>query len=334
MRAFLGTVRAATSLLRLAAVMAAGGVVVTPGGPCAGQPNATDGHHEVEASRGILYYKVVGDPDPYRHQLDVYRPKGKGPFPVLVFLHGGGWVIGSKDDYFGLYGYGTIARRLAGHGLVVVLPNYRLSPAVRHPEHVKDVARAFAWTCRNARKYGGDPRQIFVGGHSAGGHLAALLATDDRYLKEVGRARKDVRGVIGVSGVYRLDKLDFKLVLAGPGGAKVLRARVRPLAVVFGDDPEVARQASPLTHVRPGLPPFLLVSAGLDYLPLRQGAREFAAALEESGCEVQTRTVPWRTHETLVFDLFRGSADPVTTGLIADFIRRHAPEPAPRRPRR
>ena len=98
---------------------------------------------------------------------------------MLLFLHGGGWVIGGKDDYFGLYGYGTIARCLAERGLVVVLPNYRLSPGVRHPEHIKDVARAFAWTVKNIESYAGRPDQIIVSGHSAGGHLAALLATDD-----------------------------------------------------------------------------------------------------------------------------------------------------------
>jgi len=128
-------------------------------------PVAPAPRYEVKAFRDITYHEVRGDPDRYRHRLDVYRPRGKGRCPVLFFVHGGGWVAMSKDDVFGLYGYGTIARDLARRGLVVVLPNYRLSPGVRHPEHIKDVARAFAWTCRNVRKYGGDPDQIFVGGH-------------------------------------------------------------------------------------------------------------------------------------------------------------------------
>jgi acetyl esterase/lipase len=277
--------------------------------------------YPVRVVRDLVYYRVRNDPDSYRHRLDVYAPKGKKRWPVLVFLHGGGWVIGRKDDYFGLYGYGTVARCLAERGLVVVLPNYRLSPRVRHPAHIQDVARAFAWTCRHVQKYGGDPRRIFVGGHSAGGHLAALLATDERYLKKVGRSRKDIRGVIGVSGVYRVDKFNLKLLLTGPGGAKVLRAEVRPLAVVFGDDPKVARDASPLTHVKKGLPPFLLLNAGWDYAPLKKMAREFAAALKKNGCAVRSKTVPWRTHETLVFAILRGTAEPVTMDLIADFIR-------------
>src|SRR5438552_3604562 len=133
-----------------------------------------DAAAKVEATRGIVYHDVPNDPDLERHKLDIYRPHAKKPLPVLFLLHGGAWMIGGKDDYFGIYGYGTIARCLAERGLVVVLPNYRLSPRVRHPEHIKDVARAFAWTAQNVAKHGGDPREIFVAGHSAGGHLAAL----------------------------------------------------------------------------------------------------------------------------------------------------------------
>jgi acetyl esterase/lipase len=285
---------------------------------------------KVQASCDITYYDVHNDADAGRHRLDVYCPKAKGRYPVLFFLHGGAWVTGSKDDVFGLYGYGTIARCLAERGLVVVLPNYRLSPGVRHPEHIKDVARAFAWACKNVRKYGGDPRQIFVGGHSAGGHLAALLATDDTYLKRVGRSRQDIRGVICVSGIYRVDDLELKLSFADPLGYLKGDLDVRPFAVAFGSDPKVARQASPLTHVRRGLPPFLVLSAGFDYPPLKPMAREFAAALKKNGCDVRKQEVPWRTHETLLFDIPHFSVDPAAADAILDFIDRHTPRPAPK----
>jgi acetyl esterase/lipase len=286
--------------------------------PARGPPK----RYKVQTTRDILYCKLKDDPHRARHRLDVYRPRGKGPFPVLVFLHGGGWMIGKKDNYLGLYGYGTIARCLAERGLVVVLPNYRLSPAVRHPAHIEDVARAFAWACRNARRYGGDPRRVFVGGHSAGGHLAALLATDPRYLRKVGLGPQAVRAVVALSGVYRVDNLDLRLVLNGPAGARLLEAEARPLALVFGDA-ETAREASPLSHVRRGLPPFLLVNAGWDLPPLKPMTRAFAAALKKSGCAVQVKTVSWRTHETLLFDILRRSAEPATVDLVVDFIRSH-----------
>jgi acetyl esterase/lipase len=147
---------------------------------------------EVISHKDILYFEVQGDPEPSRHRLDVYQPQGKSSCPVVFFLHGGAWIAGGKDDVFGIYGYGAIGRCLAERGLVVVMANYRLSPRVRHPEHIKDAAQAFAWTCKNIARYGGDPHQIFVVGHSAGGHLAALLTTDESYLKAVGRSRKDI----------------------------------------------------------------------------------------------------------------------------------------------
>jgi acetyl esterase/lipase len=203
-------------------------------------------------------------------------------------------------------------------------PNYRLSPAVRHPEHVKDAARAFDWAYRHCGEYGGDRRQLFVGGHSAGGHLAALLATDPTYLNQVGRAEKEIRGVIGVIGVYRVDDFDLKLHLAGPRGAMRLNLAVRPSAVVFGDDPKAVRQASPLTHVRPGLPPFLLLTAGWDYPPLGRVAKEFGTALKKNGCQVREKEIPWRTHETVLFDIPRLSADRATAGTIVGFIERNS----------
>jgi acetyl esterase/lipase len=296
-------------------------VSIVPRATAAGPPKTMP----VRVSRDIPYVDVRNDPDAARHRLDVYRPRGKGPYPVLLFLHGGGWVIGSKDDVCGVYGYGTIARCLAERGLVVVVPNYRLSPGVRHPEHIKDVARAFAWVYRHCREYGGDRGQLFVGGHSAGGHLGALLATDATYLKQVGRTVKDIRGVIGVSGVYRVDGFDLKLSPSAFRGAVKVKLDARPLAMIFGDDPKVQRQASPLTHVRPGLPPFLIMKAGWDYAPLRQMAKDFAAALRKNRCDVQEKEIPWRTHETILFDIARLSADRATVEAIVRFIRRHGP---------
>jgi acetyl esterase/lipase len=192
------------------------------------------------------------------------------------------------------------------------------------------VARAFAWACRNVAKYGGDPGRLFVGGHSAGGHLTALLATDERYLKEVGRSLKDVRGVIGVSGVYRVEDLELKLSVADPSKSLRLSFHARPYALAFGSDPKVARDASPLTHVRRGLPPFLILNGGLDIPALRKMGKEFAAALKEKGCPVQAEVLPWRTHETLLFDVARLTADRATTDLIVGFINGHAPAPAAR----
>jgi acetyl esterase/lipase len=142
-------------------------------------------------------------------------------------------------------------------------------------------------------------------------------------LKAVGRRLADVRGVLAVSGVYRIDDLNLKLAAGTRRGGLRVKVRVRPLAMVFGDDPKVARQASPLTHVRRGLPPFLLLNGGLDYPPLRRMTRDFAAALKKAGCVAEVKKLPWRTHETLLFDIPRLTADRDAVAAIADFIERH-----------
>src|SRR5438876_3974931 len=147
--------------------------------PSAAKVGETGKKYELREVQDLAYVEGK-DPDASSHKLDLYLPQGKKDFPVLVFLHGGCWTFGDKS---GGDLYPPFARALAGHGVGVVLPNYRLSPWVKHPAHVKDAARAVAWTRKNVGKYGGDANRLFVGGHSAGGHLAALLATDEQYLK-------------------------------------------------------------------------------------------------------------------------------------------------------
>ena len=141
--------------------------------------------YEVKAYRDLDYCDIPRDPDRNQHRLDVYCPKGQAKCPVLFFVHGGAWTISSKDDVLGIYGYGTIAKCLAERGFVVVAPNYRLSPQVRHPEHIKDVARAFAWTCDHIADYNGDPHQIVVAGH-LGGRPSRLFADDRSRLSKIG----------------------------------------------------------------------------------------------------------------------------------------------------
>jgi acetyl esterase/lipase len=280
--------------------------------------------YKVERTADIDYCGIPNDPDLDRHRLDVYRPVGKDDAPVLFLVHGGGWMICGKDNVLGIYGYGSIAEALARRGVVVVLPNYRLSPHVKHPEHIKDVARAFAWTHKHAADYGGRPDQVFACGHSAGGHLVSLLTTDESYLKAEGLSAKDIKGVISVSGVYKVDEFNFKVAVKREGVEAM--AEIHPLASVFTDDPEVWKQASPLTHVRPGLPPFLLVYGGLDYDPIKQGTKDFEAALEDNDCDVGVKRLPWHTHETLLVDLING-VTPATADVMMRFVEKHTREP-------
>jgi acetyl esterase/lipase len=275
--------------------------------------------YKVRTLENVPYYKEKGA-DIFRHKADLFLPRGKKDFPVVVLVHGGAWMYGDKSCV-GLYS--AVGRFLAENGVGAVLPNYRLSPWVKHPEHVRDVARAFAWAHAHIADYGGDPGRMFLAGHSAGGHLAALLATDETYLKAEGLSLKDVRGVIPVSGVYRIpDKVALDLpALGGFPGMKV-NLGFNPFDIVFGKDPKKRKDASPVCHVRAGLPPFLVFYAEHDMPLLPEMAEEFAKALRESKCDVELTKVADRDHMSLIFRA-TSTDDPVGKAML-DFVARHS----------
>jgi acetyl esterase/lipase len=287
-----------------------------------------------------LAYVEGKDADRFRHRLDLYVPKGKKDFPVIVLVHGGSWIIGD-NRCFGLYS--SVGEFLASRGIGVVMPNYRLSPMVKHPEHTKDLARAVAWTKAHIGEYGGRADQLFLLGHSAGGHMVALLATDEQYLKAVGLRTSDIKGVISVCGVYRIPAGDYEFVLggAGPDGLRVdamlpIRGKSKgalfcgpgiPMSLnlfglAFGDDPQVRADASPLNHVKAGLPPFLLFSAEYDLPTLPAMAKEFQNALVAKGCTAELHKALERNHNSIIFQAVELD-DPVAKHTV-DFVQKLA----------
>lgn len=129
-------------------------------------------------------------------RLDVYPQTEKSP--VVVFIHGGSWRHGRKDQYF------FAADAFIRLGYTVVLPDYikHPSPQARYPSFAKDGAKALAWVKQNIAQHNGDPENVFLAGHSAGAHTAAMLATDGQFLHAVGLSEKDIRGVAGIAGPY------------------------------------------------------------------------------------------------------------------------------------
>ncbi len=251
--------------------------------------------HGVEVVKDIAY-SADKDADPERHKLNLYLPRDAKGFPVLVYVHGGGWTKGDRKSF------ARQAETLAKNGVGVASVGYRLSPAVKHPVHIQDVASAFAWVHAHIAKYGGRPDALFIGGHSAGGHLAALLATDESYLKAQKLSLKDVRGAVPISGVYTIP----------PG----------KLAAVFGDEPSGRSQASPLSHVKPGDPPFLVLYADKDGPGMDRMAEEFTKALKQAGNEATVMRIPDRNHGTIIGNAVNPD-DPVTQAVL-QFIRRHS----------
>lgn len=144
--------------------------------------------------------------------------------------------------------------------MAFVSVGYCLSPKVKYPAHIQDVAKGFAWTLANIGKFGGNPGALFLSGHSAGGHLAAPLATDDDYLKAEKPSLSSIKGAIPVSGVF------------------VVSPRLKN---IFGKDAEVCEKASPQTHAREGLPPFLIIYGDNEIAGLGRQAERFAPVLKE-----------------------------------------------------
>lgn len=143
----------------------------------------------------LVLTRDVAYGDEPRQRLDVYRPRHlRRPAPTIVFLYGGRWQYGSRRAYR-LLG-STLTRR----GFVVVVADYRLYPEVRFPAWIEDGAAAVRWTHGNIHAYGGDDSRLFVVGHSAGAHTAALLAFDEQYLRDAGVPAGAVRGFVGMAG--------------------------------------------------------------------------------------------------------------------------------------
>jgi len=183
------------------------------------------------------------------------RVEGSPGRPVVMFWHGGSWAGGSIGSY------GWLARALAGLGYVVVLAEYRLYPQVIFPDFVRDGAAAVAWVAANIEAYGGDPRRLALMGHSAGAHIAALLALDSHYLKEAGVSSDRVKALVGISGPYSFTP--------SPQNAPIF-AGSRP------------QDWNPADHVGQDPPPALLLHGKLDKIVLPENSLALAAKLPGS----------------------------------------------------
>ena len=236
-------------------------------------------HHDYRLDGGLPYGGST------RQRLDVYRPLADGPAgaarpPLVVFFYGGNWTNGERGDYR------FVGEALAGAGAVVVIPDYRLSPAVRYPTFLEDSARAVKWALDHADMYGADPKRLVLMGHSAGGYNAAMLALDPRWLGAVGVSQSQVSAWIGMAGPY-----DFL-----PIG--------EPMTQAAFNWPDTPADSQPLAHVTPQSPPALLLVAEKDETvdPDRNSAA-MAQRLQRAGVDVSFRRYPRVSHATLVGSL-------------------------------
>lgn len=170
------------------------------------------------------------------------------PLPVVIWVHGGGWRNGDKDNRAGMHLCQTWSR----NGCVVVGLDYRLTPSVVHPAHVEDVAAGIAWVHKNISKHGGDPRRIFLLGHSAGAHLVALVATAPDYLKV-----HDMSPKTHLAGVMAIDTASYDLTQTRTPLVRKM------ISDAFGNDADTLIKASPLQQARKhpkNCPPFIIAA--------------------------------------------------------------------------
>lgn len=250
-----------------------------------------------------------------RHVLDIYRPDKKdAALPVMFWIHGGGWQAGDKSSV------DLKPQWFMDKGFVFVSTNYRLLPEVDMGTLIRDVAKSLGWVHQNIGRHGGDPKRILVGGHSAGAQLAAILCTDDRYLKEVGVGFDSLIGCVPVDG----DTYDIPAMIET--AETRLRVHGMPMPkyghrLKFGNDPALHKDFSAVTHVAKGkgIPPFLILHVA-NHPDNAIQARRFGTVLTEADVPVVVFGAKDTDHVKLNDNLGKPS-DPATDALSA-FVAR------------
>jgi arylformamidase len=269
----------------------------------------SEGRTYYQSHLNIPYAEIPGV-DPNLLSLDIYSPVPpvKGGAPVVIMVHGGGWRAGDKANR----ALGPEkAAFFTSQGYVYISVNYRLSPAVKHPAHAEDVARAVVWVAKHIKTYGGNPGKISLMGHSAGAHLAALVATNPRFLTALGEFPTLVKNVI----LLDTAGYDIKRNMEELSEGRLNRALYEN---AFGKDPGAWPDASPITHVQSSrdLPRYLIFYT--DRKSSGPISRDFAAAIRKTG-RPATAVLAWgKTHSTLNQDI--GKSDDGPSRLILEFL--------------
>ncbi|EKV32395.1 carboxylesterase family protein [Caenispirillum salinarum AK4] len=274
---------------RLLAVSA----VALPLSACSGLDllNATvsdDGH----VSRTGLRYA-----DGPRGLLDIHKPPGDGPFPVVVWIYGGAWEDGDRA------GYEFIGAQLARAGFLVVIPDYRVHPEVVFPAFLRDNARAVAWTQTHVAEYGGDPGRMALMGHSAGAYNAAMLGYDDTWIRQAGGDPDALDAFVGLAGPYDIH----------PYTVEVSRT-------IFGHETDPAT-TEPLDDVDAADPPALLLHGTDDTTVKPEHTTNFAEALRAAGVPVTVERVAGTGHIGLLLDVSPTFEDDAVSGAVERFLR-------------
>jgi acetyl esterase/lipase len=221
--------------------------------------------------RGIAYGTLP------RQKLDLYLPRNGEVRATILYLYGGGWVSGARW-YYRLFG-----QMMAARGYAVAVPDYHLYPHAAFPTFVEDAALAFKWVHDNVVRWGGRTSRVFVMGHSAGAHIAALVALDPRYLRRHGLEPSAIKGVVGLAGPYTMDPLKW-----------------RGMRDIFAPSASEPHSARPIKLVRAGAPPMLLLHGVKDRVVKSDASVNLASALTGVGSPAEAKIYPGVGH----FEIF------------------------------
>jgi acetyl esterase/lipase len=237
-------------------------------------------------------------------KLDVFSPeKSEGQKDVFIFLHGGGWAHGKKSQY------SFFGKRLARKGVVAVIVDYPLSPKANYNDMAIASAKAVKWVKENIAKYGGDPERIFISGHSAGGHLAALIAVRENYFYNLG-LKDPVKGVILIDAAG-LDMNKYLMEQEASGGDHYLDA--------FTKNHNTWIEASPIYFLHAGIPPMLIFTGEKTYSNIRESNVRFVTELSKYAKTIDYKVVKRRRHAPMIFQ-FYNARNPLY-GTILKFMK-------------
>jgi acetyl esterase/lipase len=261
---------------------------------------------EPNVHRDLAYTEAKNE----RQSLDVYAPAEGKEHPVVFWIHGGGWQTGDKS------GVQDKPQAFVDRGFVFVSTNYRLLPQVDMKTILRDVAKSLGWVHKHIAEYGGDPKRIFVMGHSAGAQLAALVSIDDRYLRAEGVPFDVLKGCVPVDG----DTYDVPAIIETAETRR--RVHGQPQAKFghrekFGNDPEKHRDFSAVTHVAKdkGLPPFLILYVA-DHPDNSAQAQRLGTVLKDAGIPTHVFGAQETNHTRINANLGTPD-DPATKALFA-----------------
>ncbi len=241
----------------------------------------------ISRSKDIVYQ--LADQKIPEQKLNIFAPKKHAQDKnVLIFIHGGNWNSGRKSQY------NLIGRHWAKKDIVTVIIDYPLSPAANYETMAEASAQAVKWVKENISKYGGNPERIFVSGHSAGGHLAALISTDDQYFKNLG-IENPIAGTILIDAAG-LDMDGYLQEERFEKGHTYMNT--------FTSDPAIWKKATPLYHLHKSMPPMLIYRGGKTYPSISKSNEKFIAALKEFAPETAYRVQKNKKHVPMITQFF------------------------------